>query len=86
MVHVPSQPATSLGGVESLVEHRIQSDPSSDPRLVRLSIGVEDVEVSVWLLIEIIKMSWFWAKYDIGFENGFAAGVDPVGLGNVPFL
>ncbi|KAF8974209.1 Cys/Met metabolism PLP-dependent enzyme-domain-containing protein [Flammula alnicola] len=37
-------PATSLGGVESLVEHRIQSDPSSDPRLIRLSIGVEDVE------------------------------------------
>ncbi|KAF9058074.1 Cys/Met metabolism PLP-dependent enzyme-domain-containing protein [Panaeolus papilionaceus] len=37
-------PATSLGGVESLVEHRIQSDPSSDPRLIRLSIGVEEVE------------------------------------------
>ncbi|KJA29961.1 hypothetical protein HYPSUDRAFT_32000 [Hypholoma sublateritium FD-334 SS-4] len=37
-------PATSLGGVESLVEQRIQSDPSSDPGLVRLSIGVEDVE------------------------------------------
>ena len=39
------QPATSLGGVESLDEHRIQSDPSSDPGLIRLSIGVEDVEV-----------------------------------------
>ncbi|KAF9568962.1 cystathionine gamma-synthase [Agrocybe pediades] len=37
-------PATSLGGVESLIEHRIQSDPSSDPRLIRLSIGVEDVD------------------------------------------
>jgi cystathionine beta-lyase/cystathionine gamma-synthase len=37
-------PATSLGGVESLVEHRIMSDPSSDPRLIRLSIGVEDVD------------------------------------------
>ncbi|PPQ92393.1 hypothetical protein CVT25_008743 [Psilocybe cyanescens] len=37
-------PATSLGGVESLVEHRIQSDPTSDPRLIRLSIGVEDVD------------------------------------------
>ncbi|KAH9482934.1 putative trans-sulfuration enzyme [Psilocybe cubensis] len=37
-------PATSLGGVESLVEHRIQSDPSADPRLIRLSIGVEDVD------------------------------------------
>lgn len=37
-------PATSLGGVESLIEHRLGSDPGSDPRLVRVSIGVEDVE------------------------------------------
>ncbi|KAF8639426.1 hypothetical protein AX16_010281 [Volvariella volvacea WC 439] len=37
-------PATSLGGVESLIEHRVQSDPTADPRLVRLSIGVEDFE------------------------------------------
>ncbi|KAI0091916.1 cystathionine gamma-synthase [Irpex rosettiformis] len=37
-------PATSLGGVESLIEHRIASDSKADPRLVRLSIGVEDVE------------------------------------------
>ncbi|KAH8106123.1 cystathionine gamma-synthase [Cristinia sonorae] len=37
-------PATSLGGVESLVEHRVASDPSEDPRLIRLSIGVEEVE------------------------------------------
>ncbi|KAL1745688.1 Cys/Met metabolism PLP-dependent enzyme-domain-containing protein [Schizophyllum fasciatum] len=36
--------ATSLGGVESLIEQRIQSDPASPPGLVRLSIGVEDVE------------------------------------------
>ncbi|KAG6902307.1 hypothetical protein C0995_001917 [Termitomyces sp. Mi166 len=38
-------PATSLGGVESLAEHRLQSDPGADPRLIRLSIGVEEVEV-----------------------------------------
>ncbi|EMD40651.1 hypothetical protein CERSUDRAFT_111233 [Gelatoporia subvermispora B] len=37
-------PATSLGGVESLIEQRAQSDPGADPRVVRLSIGVEDVE------------------------------------------
>jgi len=37
-------PATSLGGVESLVEHRLQTDPTSDPCLIRLSVGVEDVE------------------------------------------
>jgi len=36
--------ATSLGGVESLAEHRIVSDPTADPGLVRLSVGVEDVE------------------------------------------
>lgn len=36
--------ATSLGGVESLAEHRIRSDPTTDPGLVRLSIGIEDVE------------------------------------------
>jgi len=37
-------PATSLGGVESLVEHRLQTDPSSNPCLIRLSIGVEEVD------------------------------------------
>ncbi|KAH8915517.1 cystathionine gamma-synthase [Atractiella rhizophila] len=37
-------PATSLGGVESLIEQRLLSDPTEDPRLVRLSIGVEDFE------------------------------------------
>ncbi|KAG6918921.1 hypothetical protein DXG01_010576 [Tephrocybe rancida] len=37
-------PATSLGGVESLAEHRLQSDAGADPRLIRLSIGVEEVE------------------------------------------
>lgn len=37
-------PATSLGGVESLIEQRVLSDVSSDPRLMRLSIGVEDFE------------------------------------------
>ena len=34
--------ATSLGGVESLVEHRLRSDPTMDPGVVRLSIGLED--------------------------------------------
>ncbi|KAL4077322.1 Cys/Met metabolism PLP-dependent enzyme-domain-containing protein [Scleroderma yunnanense] len=36
--------ATSLGGVESLIEHRVRADPKEDPFLVRLSIGVEEVE------------------------------------------
>jgi cystathionine gamma-synthase len=34
--------ATSLGGVESLAEHRLQSDPDAPPGLIRLSIGLED--------------------------------------------
>lgn len=34
--------ATSLGGVESLVEWRAMSDPGCDTRLVRVSVGVED--------------------------------------------
>ena len=36
--------ATSLGGVESLVEWRAMSDASVDPRLVRLSVGIEGWE------------------------------------------
>lgn len=36
--------ATSLGGVESLVEWRALSDDKIDPRLVRFSIGVESVD------------------------------------------
>ena len=40
------QPATSLGGVESLIEQRVHSDPGADPRLIRISVGVEDLEVS----------------------------------------
>lgn len=34
--------ATSLGGVESLIEHRSQSDPGIDPGLIRISVGLED--------------------------------------------
>ncbi|KAL8696439.1 MAG: hypothetical protein Q9224_002795 [Gallowayella concinna] len=34
--------ATSLGGVESLIEWRSMSDRTVDPRLLRVSVGVED--------------------------------------------
>ncbi|BGP21819.1 cystathionine gamma-synthase [Rhodotorula toruloides] len=37
-------PATSLGSVESLIEQRSLSDSGADPRLIRLSIGLEDFE------------------------------------------
>ena len=36
--------ATSLGGVESLIEWRAMSDDTVDRRLVRVSIGIEDWE------------------------------------------
>ncbi|KAL8989846.1 MAG: hypothetical protein Q9177_001361, partial [Variospora cf. flavescens] len=36
--------ATSLGGVEGLVEWRSMSDSTVDPRLVRVSVGIEDFE------------------------------------------
>jgi cystathionine gamma-synthase len=36
--------ATSLGGVESLAEHRVDADASAPPGLIRLSIGLEGVE------------------------------------------
>ena len=36
--------ATSLGGVESLIEWRAMTDPNVDPRLLRVSIGVEGLE------------------------------------------
>ena len=38
------QPATSLGGVESLLEHRIAADPTEDPGLIRVSVGLEEFE------------------------------------------
>ncbi|KAI9175881.1 hypothetical protein H9P43_006245 [Blastocladiella emersonii ATCC 22665] len=39
-----AKPATSLGGVETLVEWRQQCDPSMPDGLVRISVGIEDVE------------------------------------------
>ncbi|WAO83976.1 Hypothetical protein NCS54_00117700 [Fusarium falciforme] len=38
------QHAMSLGGVESLTKWRAMSDEGRDPRLIRVSCGVEDVE------------------------------------------
>lgn len=36
--------ATSLGGVESLIDWRALHDPQADGRLLRLSVGLEDFE------------------------------------------
>lgn len=38
-----------------MIEHRVGSDPDSDPRLVRLSIGVEELEVCVVLVITVVQ-------------------------------
>ena len=45
--HLPSKlnlfhHATSLGGVESLIEWRTMSDSTVTPDLLRVSIGIED--------------------------------------------
>jgi len=37
-------PATSLGGVESLIEQRFQVVPEFDPKMLRISVGVENLE------------------------------------------
>ncbi|OAV92929.1 hypothetical protein PTTG_02710 [Puccinia triticina 1-1 BBBD Race 1] len=37
-------PATSVGGVESLIQHQVQAEPSADPRIVRISVGLEDFQ------------------------------------------
>ena len=39
--------ATSLGGVESLAEHRLRSDPTAPPGLIRLSIGLENPDALI---------------------------------------
>jgi cystathionine gamma-synthase len=42
-------PATSLGGVESLIERRARwAGETADPALLRLSAGIEDVEDLWW--------------------------------------
>lgn len=48
------QAATSLGGVESLIEYRLNSDTKADPTLLRLSIGLEDIEVCTTLYSDLV--------------------------------
>ena len=52
------QSSTSLGSVESIIEQRAVSDESEDPRLVRISVGLEDIEVG-----EIIPRSFPFFLY-----------------------
>ena len=54
--------ATSLGGVESLVEWRAMSDDTIDRRLVRFSIGVEDVEDLIQDIRQALVKLEAWSK------------------------
>jgi len=47
--------ATSLGGVESLIEWRRMSDDKIDPRVLRVSVGVEDAEDLKQDLVQAFK-------------------------------
>lgn len=38
-----------------MIEHRLGSDPGSDPRLVRLSVGAEELEVRAVLVICVVQ-------------------------------
>ena len=68
------QPATSLGGVESLIEYKHETDPSADSRLVRLSIGLEEIDVRR----DDIYLE-FCDENNIGLESWFAASLSEVG-------
>ncbi|KAL2824818.1 hypothetical protein BDW59DRAFT_172734 [Aspergillus cavernicola] len=59
------QHATSLGGVESLIEWRTMSDKTVDRRLLRISIGLENWEDLRWDLVNAIenKMATFEIHY-----------------------
>lgn len=59
--------ATSLGGVESLIEWRTLSDDKVDPRLLRISIGIEDV---VDLRNDLVKGLLAVAVEENGAVNG----------------
>ncbi|MDH3233965.1 MAG: PLP-dependent transferase, partial [Alphaproteobacteria bacterium] len=54
------KPATSLGGVESLIEHRASIEGEGSPApadLLRLSVGVEDIDDLTADLIQAIESS-----------------------------
>lgn len=73
------QHATSLGGVESLIEWRAMSDDTIDRRLLRVSVGVEDVDDLFEDLkrgIEIVAKEKEEGKKSVDVVNGEKA--DPV--------
>jgi cystathionine gamma-synthase len=54
------KPATSLGGVESLIEHRASIEGPGSPApddLLRLSLGIEDVDDLTDDLVQALELS-----------------------------
>ena len=72
--------ATSLGGVESLVEWRAMSDKTVDTRLVRVSIGLEAWED---LRDDLVRAFGELEKESKGREEIEAVGVEKVKEGQV---
>ena len=58
--------ATSLGGVESLVEWRAMSDDTIDRRLVRISVGVEHPDDLVQDVRQALRKLDSWQKQQEG--------------------
>jgi hypothetical protein len=54
-----------------LIEHRLESDPDSDPRLVRLSIGVEELEVCGMMAVNLELSLLIHVTETAGFERRF---------------
>ena len=65
--------ATSLGGVESLVEIRSRSDSSIAPGIVRISVGIEDA-------VDLIIKSHPWDRRDFWTPLFLMASGDDVSL------
>lgn len=47
--------ATCLDGVESLIENRARADVKDDPRLIRISVGVEDVKFAPFFVVVFME-------------------------------
>ena len=58
--------------MESLIEQRVASDAGADPRLVRISVGVEEFEVDSYAELSTFELSDSLCE---GFEGRFDEGI-----------
>lgn len=71
--------------MESLIEQRVQSDPGADPRLIRISVGVEDIEV--WpVRLHVSAGSYLPLDTLLGPQSRFESGLPESGAGNARIL